>query len=254
LALATVFFAFQIYGDFSAYSDIAIGTARLFGVKLMRNFAYPYFSQSVSEFWRRWHISLSSWFRDYLFLPLGGSRVSRPRLVFNIMATFVVSGLWHGAAWTYVVWGALNGLGILPAALWSKERITSNMIPGGAGFFPRPGTALRLLSTFAFICVTWVFFRARSFGDVYLIWSKVFTWPILPQQSLEFTPAFVSTGGMIWLVSVFVVVEWLSRHRLHPLEWGRLPRIARWSGYTALIWLTLYLRTWQSGTFIYFRF
>lgn len=253
LALATVCFAFQIYGDFSGYSDIAIGTASLFGIRLMRNFAYPYFSQSVAEFWRRWHISLSSWFRDYLYVPLGGSRVSRPRRVVNIMITFIVSGLWHGAAWTYVAWGALNGAGILTSVWRKKPRVTPQTIPGGAGWLPNPTAALGMALTFAFICVSWIFFRAHSFPDAFLILRRIFAGPFAWKGSEGFD-TFLSSKGTVLFICVFVAAEWAGRQRLHPLGLELLPKAARWSVYTLVIWAALYLRPLHTGKFIYFQF
>jgi D-alanyl-lipoteichoic acid acyltransferase DltB (MBOAT superfamily) len=253
LAFATLCFAFQIYGDFSAYSDIARGTAQLFGITIMRNFAYPYFSQSVAEFWRRWHISLSSWFRDYLFVPMGGSRVSRPRQVFNIMTTFILSGLWHGASWTYVAWGAFNGVGILPAVGGTKKRLTPMEIPGGEGLIPNAGTAIRMARTFLFICVAWVFFRATSFRDAFLVLERVFTAPFVGHASKSFT-TFLTAKVALLLIGLFVGVEWICRDQVHPLRLARLPRFFRWSVYTLMIWLALYLRPMRMANFIYFQF
>ena len=143
LLLATIFFAFQIYCDFSAYSDIAIGTAKMFRINLMRNFAYPYFSQSVTEFWRRWHISLSTWFRDYVFIPLGGSRCWAPRVCFNLMVTFVLSGLWHGADWKFIVWGAINGAALVVEKVLMVQRPRSD-VPGGENDIPAVSVFVRM--------------------------------------------------------------------------------------------------------------
>jgi D-alanyl-lipoteichoic acid acyltransferase DltB (MBOAT superfamily) len=164
LILATIFFAFQIYCDFSGYSDIAIGAAQVMGFRLMQNFNRPYFAKSIAEFWKRWHISLSTWFRDYLYLPLGGNRVSPPRWYFNLFITFVVSGLWHGANWTYIVWGALNGA-YLVIGVWSRQiRLPKP---------PRQSSRLinlsKVLGTFALTCFAWIFFRARNIGEAMLI-------------------------------------------------------------------------------------
>jgi alginate O-acetyltransferase complex protein AlgI len=253
LSFGVVCFAFQIYGDFSAYSDIARGTARLFGVKLMRNFNSPYFSQSVAEFWRRWHISLSTWFRDYLYIPLGGSRVTQARLVFNILATFVVSGLWHGAAWTYAAWGALNGLGIVSSALRRSQRARAEVALRGPGLLPSPRATLSMLRTFSFICLTWVFFRARTFRDAGLILSRIFSRHFLQHGSRGFD-TFVTTKGLCLLIFVFVAVEWVWEEQLHLIRWERLPVLGRWFAYTCAIWITLYLGPLHSGTFIYFQF
>ncbi len=181
LAMATLFFAFQIYCDFSAYSDIAIGVARLLGFELMRNFAYPYFSQSMGEFWRRWHISLTTWFKDYVYFPLGGNRVAPPRWAFNVMVTFLLSGFWHGASWSFVVWGALNGLAILPSRLSPRPQTGRTAeAPGGNEDLPRLKTLGRMALTFGVVCLGWVFFRAKTLADAALILRKmrgVGIWP-----------------------------------------------------------------------------
>ena len=154
MILAGVFlFALQIYGDFSGYSDIAIGTSRLFGFSLMQNFAFPYFSRDIAEFWRRWHISLSSWFRDYVFIPLGGSRGSKFFSIRNIVITFTVSGLWHGANWTYVVWGLLNGLAYIPLMLLDKNKDSTGVVADGR-LFPSVSEIIKMGSTFAFTFYT----------------------------------------------------------------------------------------------------
>jgi D-alanyl-lipoteichoic acid acyltransferase DltB (MBOAT superfamily) len=252
LAFATVAFAFQIYCDFSGYSDIAIGTARLFGFSVMRNFAYPYFSQSIAEFWRRWHISLSTWFRDYLYVPLGGSRVAPPRQSFNLFTTFVVSGLWHGANWTYVAWGALNGLGlILSRFIKEPKRVTVTDVPGGDGRLPCLKVLLNMLITFLFICVTWVFFRARSLHEAFLILKRIIIYPFQNTASFE---ANLTTKAAVVLLVVFVLVEWLQRRHWHPIQLQSQPKIFRWLMYTCLVWLTLYLAPLQRGGFIYFQF
>ncbi len=165
LAVATIAFAIQIYADFSGYSDIALGVAEVMGVHLMTNFRQPYCSQSVSEFWGRWHISLSTWFRDYLYIPLGGNRVGSLRRVLNLMVTFLVSGLWHGASWTYVVWGGLNGAFLVVEGLISP-RLRSRSPPGVLA-------AGRVLITFTAICVTWVFFRATTLHDAWVILTRL---------------------------------------------------------------------------------
>ena len=161
LLLGAVYFAFQTYGDFSGYSDIAIGTARLFGVRLMRNFAYPYFSRDIAEFWRRWHISLSTWFRDYLYIPLGGNRVSKGKAIRNIFVIFLVSGFWHGANWTFLVWGGLNALYFLPSFILKRNRKFVNEIAGST-WLPSLRELLGIGITFTLTCFAWVFFRADS--------------------------------------------------------------------------------------------
>lgn len=259
MALAAVCFAFQVYCDFSAYSDIAVGTARLFGIQLMRNFHCPYFSQSVGEFWRRWHISLSTWFRDYLYVPLGGSRVSASRRAVNTMITFVVSGLWHGAAWKFAAWGALHGVAVLgtksAAATGSRPHTDT---PGGEGMLPRPAALARMMLTFTICCLGLVIFRARSLADATSILgrivSDVVSWDayrvvlthLASDRELRFT---------LILLAAFVAVEWIQRRQPHILTLGRLPTGLRWSVYTLFIWCTL---DWQpkggGQEFFYFDF
>ena len=242
LFFGAVFFAFQIYGDFSGYSDIAIGCARFFGIDLMRNFNYPYFSRSIGEFWRRWHISLSTWFRDFLYIPLGGSRVSRGRHILNLLITFTVSGMWHGANWTFVTWGALNGAYYVPEVLsGAKERIGHPMLRD----LPR------ILLTFVLVTLTWVFFRSASMGDAlaYLRWTF---------SNIALHPA----AALVWLrrpeillIGALVVVEWIRRRRQHPLEDLTLPVVVRWAIYlliTVVILLKLDLEA--PNEFIYFQF
>jgi D-alanyl-lipoteichoic acid acyltransferase DltB (MBOAT superfamily) len=257
LLLATVCFAFQIYCDFSAYSDIAIGTARLLGFSLMRNFAYPYFSVDLVEFWRRWHISLSSWFRDYVYIPLGGSRGSKAALVRNLFVTFLLSGLWHGASWNFVLWGAFHGVGVAFCTLvlgrsggrGSRRPGDTEEVPGGEGLLPSPRALAGMAATFAYVCVGWVFFRAATLGDALVILKRMATRP--------FTPFSVGCMGLrtpLALVAGLVLVEWLQRRKPDLLALDRIPRPARWLAYTSVLWLTLYWHTSQAAPFIYFQF
>lgn len=165
LMVATVSFAFQIYCDFSGYSDIAIGSAQVMGFRLMKNFDRPYFSKSISEFWKRWHISLSTWFKDYLYVSLGGNRVARPRWFFNLFFTFLVSGLWHGANWTYVIWGAINGGYLVLEILIGEAAARAGLKLPERGFWRWPVRAARVLSTFVLVCFAWIFFRANTLAD-----------------------------------------------------------------------------------------
>jgi alginate O-acetyltransferase complex protein AlgI len=253
IAIATVAFGFQIYCDFSAYSDIATGVARLFGVELRRNFAYPYFSQSVTEFWRRWHISLSTWFGDYVFRPLGGSRGSLDRRVRNLLVVFLLSGLWHGAAWTYVAWGLYHGLLVAGAALFfsgaPKLRMTD--VPGGERDLPSPMVALRIARTFALVTIGWVFFRAPSLGAAMTAFGKIAVGLFdgiadaeLASRVAALAPALVA----------FVVIEWLARRHANPLRVPFLPAPLRWAAYSALVWTVLLAAPPRSGAFIYFQF
>jgi D-alanyl-lipoteichoic acid acyltransferase DltB (MBOAT superfamily) len=258
LAFATVCFAFQIYCDFSAYSDIAIGTARLFGVRLMRNFAYPYFSQSVAEFWRRWHISLATWFRDYLYIPLGGSRVGRLKTAWNVLLTFVVSGLWHGASWNFAIWGGLNGLATAPAVLWPpRQKITPEDVPGGTHILPGPLTLLRMLRTLLVICAGWVFFRAQGLGTAAFILRRIAAQAFSGEAYRELAKYVGEEEGMkrtLLAVGAFVLIEWIQRRRPHALRIGGWPRPLRWIAYTVVLWGTIYLAAEISSAFVYFQF
>ena len=267
LAFATVAFAFQIYCDFSAYSDIAIGTARLFSIRLMRNFAYPYFSQSVSEFWRRWHVSLSTWFRDYVYIPMGGSRVSKTQRSINLLTTFVVSGFWHGAGWQYLAWGGIHGSAVAAGYGSRKPSESSPKIktaddgsptPGGERFIPSFRTAGKILLTFSIVCLCWVFFRAESIGDALLIVGKIFTDSFSAAGWQELS-AFADKGKLvkraIIVVSVLVLLEWIQRRKMCPLDMGSTPKPIRWAAYTTLIWFTAYFMMPSAGQqFIYFDF
>jgi D-alanyl-lipoteichoic acid acyltransferase DltB (MBOAT superfamily) len=249
LALATVCFAFQIYCDFSAYSDIAIGTARLFGFQLMRNFAYPYFALDVVDFWRRWHISLSSWFRDYVYIPLGGSRGGRAETIRNLFITFLLSGLWHGASWTFVVWGAYHGLGVVLCSLWLRRRPDGKPPGSDAGLFPSLAGLSRMAATFSFVCLGWVFFRAAKLSDAWLILKRIAT-----RLFATSNPSLPGLRGYLALIAAFVLLEWLQRSRTHVLAVTWCPRPLRWAVYTSLLWLTLYFHTSKAAPFIYFQF
>ncbi|MEZ4757986.1 MAG: MBOAT family O-acyltransferase [Flavobacteriales bacterium] len=245
LVLAAVLFAFQIYGDFSGYSDIAIGTARLFGFRLMNNFATPYFSRDIAEFWRRWHISLSTWFRDYVYIPLGGSRSTMGRNIFNVMVVFLVSGLWHGANWTFVVWGALNALFFLPLMLGGGNRANTGSVAAGA-LLPSPRTALAILFTFAQTTVAWVFFRASDLPQAFSYLGGIVRQPWLTGLS-------VPTDGRWLLIPLLLALEWVHRDRPHTLAIGHWPLPLRWATYLALLATTLLLFESQAS-FIYFQF
>lgn len=256
LALATVFFAFQIYCDFSGYSDIAIGTGRLFGITLMRNFNLPYFASDPADFWRRWHISLSQWFRDYLFIPLGGSRGSARRTALNVLATFAVSGLWHGAGYNFLIWGLLNGILVTPFILAAKARGSRGTADAPAGGLT--ATARRwaaTVATFVAICVTWVFFRARTPADAWTILSRIVTCPWPGPRSLTGNAGWSGEPAMILLILTLITIEWLTCRRTHPLTiTDALPRPVRWCVYTAVFWAILYGMPMTTSSFIYFQF
>ncbi|MFK8103652.1 MAG: MBOAT family protein [Saprospiraceae bacterium] len=248
LLLGTLFFAFQIYGDFSGYSDIAIGTARLFGFDLKQNFAFPYFSRDIAEFWRRWHISLSTWFRDYLYIPLGGSRGSKIMVVRNVFVIFLVSGFWHGANWTFLVWGALHALFFLPLILANKNRQHLHIVAKDKNL-PSIKEVLQMLSTFTMCSLAWVFFRAESVEQALQILASIFS------PSLFSLPTIRPTD-LIALILVFLIMEWIGRngkYALAPiLQKCNLP--LRWSLYLVLILSIIYLGVFEDHQFIYFQF
>ncbi|WP_116126271.1 MBOAT family O-acyltransferase [Lewinella sp. IMCC34183] len=251
LVLGALFFSFQIYGDFSGYSDIAIGTARLFGFDLMRNFAYPYFSRDIAEFWRRWHISLSTWFRDYLYIPLGGSRGGTWMRIRNTFIIFIVSGFWHGANWTFIVWGALNAVFFLPLLLTKSNRRNLDTVAEDRAL-PTWSESARMLATFGITVFAWIFFRASSLGHAFAYIRDIFTPSLLQLPSLNNLKLAALT---LLFVGVFLVIEWLGRRDEYAIERLALhrPRPLRWAFYYAIA-LSIF---WFSGSeqdFIYFQF
>ncbi|WNJ18136.1 MBOAT family protein [Pontibacter sp. G13] len=245
LVLGAVYFAFQIYGDFSGYSDIAIGTAKLFGFDLMTNFRYPYFSRDIAEFWRRWHISLSTWFRDYLYIPLGGSRGGLFLTIVNVMIIFVVSGFWHGANWTFIVWGALNGLYFIPVLIMGRNRQNLDTVDAGRRF-PRLSSLVQIGLTFGLTMIAWVFFRAESLTHAWGYLSQMAAMQLgpIPWKMFEYMP----------LVALLVVWEWIMRERRHGLDFPDTQWMpAKWGFYVGMVFLTLY-HAGGNETFIYFQF
>lgn len=247
LLLGGIFFAFQIYGDFSGYSDIAIGTSRLFGFNLKQNFAYPYFSRDIAEFWRRWHISLSTWFRDYLYIPLGGSRGTKMNQIRNVFIIFVVSGFWHGASWTFIVWGALNAIYFLPLLILKKNRLNIGVVAQNRRF-PKFKEFIGILVTFLLTVIAWIFFRSESMGQAIAYLKIVFSKTIIA------IPQVRPTDLMIMIV-VFLGFEWIGRRDKHALEHlgFKYPRILRWALYFCIAMATLLLAG-EAKEFIYFQF
>jgi len=234
LLLAAILFAFQIYGDFSGYSDIAIGTSRLFGINLMRNFAFPYFSRDIAEFWRRWHISLSTWFRDYLYIPLGGSRGGKCSSIRNTMIIFIVSGFWHGANWTFVAWGAFHGLLFLPLLIGKKNRKHTNIVAENK-FLPSPIEFIQIASTFLLVVIGWVFFRAESIQTALKI---IFNFANTTLFSKPFY--VVGLSKTVMFVGLLLLVEWIQRKKLHGLEIDTIDNgIIKWSIYYLVIAIIL---------------
>lgn len=244
LVLGAVFFAFQIYGDFSGYSDIAIGTARLFGFDLMKNFANPYFSRDIGEFWRRWHISLSTWFRDYVYIPLGGSRTSKGRQILNSLITFTVSGFWHGANWTFIVWGFLNGLYYVPSILLGREK--KRGVAAQETWLPGIKEFLQMLTTFGLVTISWIFFRAKDLSHAwdYLIHLVSPTILDIPQSNRSPIPYIIS----------LVLIEWIQRKKEHGLEITTFSTATRFAVYTLVFLVILLFGFDDSESFIYFQF
>jgi len=253
LAFGAVLFSIQIYCDFSGYTDISIGVSKLLGFRPMRNFAYPYFSQNVAEFWRRWNISISSWFRDYVYIPLGGSRVRRSRLLGNIFVTFLLSGLWHGAGFTFLAWGGMLGLGVSFTAMRRRPVLRASDTPGGERL--TLASFARMLATFAFISLSWVFFRSASLSEAAGIVTRILTPSFDPDAWLVPVTWLKQMGLLTVALGGFVVVEWLQRRREVALELSSRWRFARWAAYTATLWLTILLyNPGLSGAFLYYRF
>ncbi len=247
LIVGVVLFAFQIYGDFSGYSDIAIGTSRLFGFNLMRNFAFPYFSRDIAEFWRRWHISLSTWFRDYVYIPLGGSQGTRRMNVRNIFIIFIVSGFWHGANWTFIVWGALNAVYFLPLLLRSRNRQHLDIVAQGK-FFPTIKELSAVMATFALTLLAWIFFRADNISHAFSFISTIIS------PSLFSIPEILPKKIFL-LISVFILIEWLGRENEFALAKLGLTwkRPLRWAMYYVLI-IVILTFAGKPQEFIYFQF
>ena len=227
LVAGMLLFTFQIYGDFSGYSDIAIGTARLFGIRLMENFHLPYFSATMPEFWRRWHISLMTWFRDYLYIPMGGSREGTMKWMRNVLVVFLLSGLWHGANWTFVVWGLYNALLLI---LWRYLPMRS------------------VLLTFLLTAIGWVIFRSTCLTEAADYLQRMTTLLC----SFDFGPITYGKRPLLWCL-LLVVIEWLQRHRSHPLQIDALPPVVRWAIYYALFFVVFFARG-EEQAFIYFQF
>jgi D-alanyl-lipoteichoic acid acyltransferase DltB (MBOAT superfamily) len=247
--VATVFFAFQIYCDFSGYSDIAIGAARVMGFKLMTNFNRPYFSRSISEFWKRWHISLSTWFRDYLYISLGGNRVGKNRWYFNLFIVFLISGLWHGANWTFVIWGGLNGLYLVFAILTESPRSKLARITGLTSK-PHFYRFIQMATTFFLACFAWIFFRAANLDDALILISKMahLQGPLYIGDPSTFLYALAG-------ISILIMVDFKREFYRGSLSFMNHPnRLVRYSVYTVLILLILSMGVLDGGQFIYFQF
>lgn len=252
LVLGVIFFAFQIYCDFSGYSDIAIGTSRLFGFDLMRNFDFPYFSRDIAEFWRRWHISLSTWFRDYLYIPLGGSRGGTWIKVRNTFVIFIVSGFWHGANWTFIVWGALNAVYFLPLLLTKKNRNNLHIVAQGK-ILPPFKEFILILMTFSMTTFAWIFFRAKNMEHAISYIAGIFS------PSLFTTPSFAGMENILsinLLLVVFIFFEWQGREGQFAIAHlgSKWRRPLRYAIYYCIVLVIMYYGNFNENQFIYFQF
>lgn len=247
LLLAAILFTFQIYGDFSGYSDIAIGTAKLFGIRLMRNFNNPYFSRDIAEFWRRWHISLTTWFRDYVYIPLGGSRVNKWKIVRNTFVIFLLSGIWHGANWTFLAWGTYHAVLFLPLILLGKNRKYTGQVAEGR-WLPTGKELVQILITFLLAVIGWIIFRAETIGQ---------TWEIMRgivDMSLFSMPMMISgLKRTLFFIAILLLVEWVDRNEEHAFSLSRIPQWARIIVIYVLVLCMLEFMG-HSQSFIYFQF
>ena len=250
LVLGAIFFAFQIYGDFSGYSDIAIGTARLFGIELLKNFSFPYFSRDIAEFWRRWHISLSTWFRDYLYIPLGGNKGNNWKKIRNIFIIFIVSGFWHGANWTFIVWGLLNAVYFLPLLLTNKNRKHLEIVAAGK-LLPSVKEFSFMILTFTLVSISWIFFRAKNLDHAFQYIGAIFKNP----ESFLTLAIYWKYKTIMLVIVVFMLMEWIGREGQYALEklglnWKRPFRFLLY--YFLIFAIFWFLR--KEEEFIYFQF
>jgi D-alanyl-lipoteichoic acid acyltransferase DltB (MBOAT superfamily) len=251
LILGALFFTFQIYGDFSGYSDIAIGTARLFGFNLMRNFNFPYFSRDIAEFWRRWHISLTTWFRDYVYIPLGGSRVSRGKVVRNTFMIFLVSGFWHGANWTFICWGAYHAILFLPLILLGKNRKFTTTVAEGKTF-PTITELFQMGITFGLVVFGWILFRAENMNQAWDYISRIFSSPSLTIPIISVISKYKIIATLLF-IGILILIEWQSRKKQHGLQINIKSTTIKWFIYFVFI-VIIWAFGGQQEAFIYFQF
>ncbi len=247
LLLGAIYFSFQIYGDFSGYSDIALGTSKLFGIDLLRNFNFPYFSRDIAEFWRRWHISLTTWFRDYLYIPLGGSKVGMYKKIRNTFIIFLVSGFWHGANWTFIAWGILNAFYFLPLLLSNKNRANIGTVAAGKAF-PTLKELFQMAATFLLVAFAWIFFRSESVGDAFGYIGRIFASDF--RGGIEYLANDRYSVEILGLLLLFVVFEWNARESEHPFT-GKFRNLKLFAILSGLILLGAYS---NASDFIYFQF
>lgn len=247
LFLGAIYFAFQIYGDFSGYSDMAIGLSRMFGFDLMKNFNYPYFSRDIAEFWRRWHISLSTWFRDYLYIPLGGSKGSKQLQIRNVFIIFLVSGFWHGANWTFLLWGLINALFFIPLLLSDKNRNNIEIVANDTKY-PTITEFVKIISTFLIVTLAWIFFRAKNVLEAFLYIKQIFKFNF--SKGIEYLSIERYSVEILLLLVFFILIEWFSRNNQHPF-FGKFKSIKM---SLILIMLIIFGVYSQANDFIYFQF
>lgn len=248
LVLGAIFFTIQIYGDFSGYSDIALGSARLLGFELLKNFSFPYFSRDIAEFWRRWHISLSSWFKDYLYIPLGGSRGTMIKTVRNTFIIFLVSGFWHGANWTFLAWGALNALFIMPSIIFKSNRRNLDVVAQGR-ILPSINETFKVFTTFLLATLAWIFFRAESIHHAFDFIQRIFT------PELFSMPKMYSRQALL-LIIIFFSIEWFGRENNYAIEgigYKVKSKFFRWTFYY-IIGALIFYYSGHHQAFIYFQF
>jgi len=246
LIIGVVCFAFQIYGDFSGYSDMAIGLGKLLGFDLMTNFKVPYFSRDVAEFWRRWHISLSTWFRDYVYFPLGGSKEGKTKSIRNVLIIFLVSGFWHGANWTYIVWGGLNGLFFIPLLIRNKNRNYLDTVAEGKTF-AKINEISKIVFTFTLICIAWIFFRASNLEQAFLYIGTILDNILL----IDFPNSAILN---LFLIGILIFIEWVGRVNDVPIEFNNTSRLFRQIFYVALVLSVCLFFDYNTKAFIYFQF
>jgi len=254
LLLAAILFAFQIYCDFSGYSDIAIGTGKLFGFNLMKNFALPYFSRDIAEFWRRWHISLSTWFRDYLYIPLGGSRGTILKVIRNILIIFIVSGFWHGANWTFIFWGFLNAIYFIPLILSSRNRQHLDIVAKGR-MLPNVKEFFQIGTTFLLTLFAWIFFRSETISGAfeYIKIMLIDNLIIHPGQIL-FLIRDVVFIPVCWFIAFLLIIEWTHREKEFAFQVAEYRPVVRRVLYSIVFGFIFFAGSIEEAEFIYFQF
>lgn len=252
LVLGAFFFSLQIYGDFSGYTDIASGVSKLLGITLLKNFNYPYFSRNIAEFWRRWHISLTSWFRDYLYIPLGGSKGSKTRTVLNVFIIFLVSGFWHGANFTFIIWGLLHALYFVPSLIAGNNRKYTDTVASGK-ILPSFKECLAMITTFSMVTFGWIFFRSVNLAAAIGYCQKLFSHTLFSMPDIYDKPYAVS---VLILIVLFFIAEWLGRNSNFAIEnmgitWAKP---LRWGFYCILVFMLIMFMRLVESPFIYFQF